>query len=186
MVFVKRAVNGVSLVSLSLLVAAAILVAIAPVCHAVGDVGIVIERAQPGQIEKCPYCGKFINVKTIHTDAEKIVKTKLEQALTRHGVGFKEGKEKQPYINVLIYRFQERQGGNFSVERPASIGLHMHLIESNVVKRTFVFDEDQQALTQNILNIGKFLKRGARWITMDELAQEGIDAGTDYLLEILQ
>ncbi len=52
--------------------------------------------------------------------------------------------------------------------------------------RTFVFDEDQKALSQDILGIGKFFRRGAKWITVDKLAEEGINKGTDYLLEILQ
>ncbi len=189
MMVIERALKKIPLICLCLVGIAVIFSVTTPLCRAVGDIGIVIEKAQAKegeQIEKCPYCGKYIDVKSIHSDAEKIVKEKLQQALTRHGIGFKEGKEKQPYIDILIYRFQERQGGNFSVEKPASIGLHMHLIEGNVVRRTFVFDEDQQSLSQNILGIGKFFRRGAKWITMDELAEEGINAGTDYLLEILE
>jgi hypothetical protein len=158
-----------------------------PPCHAIGDVGIVVERAQAKEgekIEQCKYCGKFINVGSIHSDAEKVVKEKLQQALTERGVGYRDGKGKQPYINVLIYRFQEREGGNLGVEKPASVGLHMHLMEGNVVGRTFVFDEDQQSLSQNILGIGKFIRRGGKWITVDKLAEEGINAGVDYLLEV--
>jgi hypothetical protein len=158
-------------------------------CWAIGDVGIVVERAQAKEgekIEQCKYCGKFINVVSIHSDAEKIVKEKLQRALTERGVGYRDGKEKQPYINVLIYRFQERRGGNLGVEKPASVGLHMHLMEGNVVGRTFVFDEDQQSLSQNILGIGKFVRRGAKWITVDKLAEEGINAGVDYLIEVLE
>ncbi len=151
--------------------------------------GIVVERAESKENEKiniCEYCGKLINIGSIHSDAEEIVKEKLHQALTQRGVGYRDGKEKQPYISVLIYRFQERRGGNLTIDRPAGIGLHMHLIEGTVVGRTFVFDEDQKALSQDILHIGKFFKRGGKWITVDELAEEGINKGTDYLLEILQ
>ena len=158
-------------------------------CHATGDVGIVVEKVEPKENEKidtCKYCGKLINTGNIHSDAEKIVKEKLLQALTERGVGYRDGKEKQPYISVLIYRFQERKGGNFAVDKPASVGLHMHLIQGTIVGRTFVFDEDQKALSQDILHIGKFFSRGGKWITVDKLAEEGINKGTDYLLEILQ
>jgi hypothetical protein len=158
-------------------------------CHATGDVGIVVEKVESqekAKIDTCRYCGKFINKGSIHSDAEKIVKEKLQQALTQRGVGYRDGKEKQPYISVLIYRFQERKGGNFAVDKPAGVGFHMHLIEGTVVGRTFVFDEDQKALSQDILHIGKFFKRGGKWITVDQLAEEGIDKGTDYLLEILE
>ena len=158
-------------------------------CYAAGDVGIVVEKFEPNQherIDTCGYCGKYINRGIIRSDAENIVKGKLQQALTERGIGFRDGKEKQPYISVLIYRFQERKGGNFAVDKPAGIGFHMHLIEGTVVGRTFVFDEDQKALSQDILHIGKFFKRSGKWITVDELAEEGINKGTDYLLEILQ
>jgi hypothetical protein len=158
-------------------------------CLATGDVGIVVERSalkDNEKIDTCKYCGKLINKGTIHSDAEKIVKEQLQQALTQRGVGYRDGKEKQPYINILIYRFQERKGGNFAVDKPAGVGFHMHLIEGTVVGRTFVFDEDQKALSQDILHIGKFFSRGGKWITVDKLAEEGINKGTDYLLEILQ
>lgn len=158
-------------------------------CGAVGDLGIVVERVESKEgsvVDACKYCGKYMKVGSIHSDAERIVKDKLQQALTERGFGYKDGKEKQPYINVVIFRFQERRGGNFAVEKPAGVGLHMHLIEGSVVGRTFVFDEDQQALSENILGIGKFFRRGAKWITVEKLAEEGINKGTEYLLEILQ
>jgi hypothetical protein len=158
-------------------------------CHATGDVGIVVEKVESqenAKIDTCKYCGKFINKGSIHSDAGKIVKEKLQQALTQRGVGYRDGKEKQPYISVLIYRFQERKGGNFAVDKPAGVGFHMHLIEGTVVGRTFVFDEDQKALSQDILHIGKFFSRGGKWITADKLAKEGVNKGTDYLLEIME
>jgi len=157
-------------------------------CRAAGDVGIVVEKVdsqENAKIDTCKYCGKLINKGTIHSDAEKIVKEKLQEALTQRSVGYRDGQEKQPYISVLIYRFQERRGGNLAIDKPAGVGLHMHLIQGTVVGRTFVFDEDQKALSQDILQIGKFFKRGGKWITADELAEEGINKGTDYLLEIL-
>jgi hypothetical protein len=158
-------------------------------CLAASDVGIVVEKVELKENEKidiCRYCGKLINTGSIHSDAEKIVKEKLLQALTQRGTGYRDGKEKQPYISVLIYRFQERKGGNLAIDKPAGVGLHMHLIQGTIVGRTFVFDEDQKALSQDILHIGKFFSRGGKWITADKLAEEGINKGTDYLLEILQ
>lgn len=168
----------------------ALIFAITPsLCRAVGDLGIVVEKIELKEgsiVEDCKYCGKYVKVGSIHSDAEKIVKEKLKQALSERGFGYKDGKEQQPYIVVVIFRFQERKGGNFAVDKPAGVGLHMHLIEGTVVGRTFIFDEDQQALSENILGIGKFFRRGAKWITVEKLAEEGINKGTEYLLEILQ
>ena len=185
---IKKTFKNIFLLCLCVIVAASFFFP-ALSCHATGDVGIVVERVESKENEKidtCKYCGKFINKGIIHSDAEKIVKEKLQQALTQRGIGYRDGKEKQTYISVLIYRFQERKGGNFAVDKPAGVGFHMHLMEGTVVGRTFVFDEEQKALSQDILSIGKFFKRGGKWITVDKLAEEGINKGTDYLLEILQ
>jgi len=38
-----------------------------------------------------------------------------------------------------------------------------------------IFEETQQALSENILKIGAFIKRKARWITARELAAEGLE-----------
>lgn len=156
--------------------------------HAEGDLGVIVERVAPGKtdIHTCSYCGKFINPGIIHSEAENIIKKKLQQALTERGIGFSDGKGKQSYITVLVYRFQERKGGNFAVDKPAGIGMHMHIMQGNVIGRTFVFDEDQQSLSQNVLGIGKFFKRGGKWIPVEEMAEEAINKGTDYLLEVIQ
>jgi hypothetical protein len=104
-------------------------------------------------------------------------------ALTDRDVGYTDGtKEGQPYIHMLIYRFQERKGGNIAAEKPASVAFHMHLMKDGVVGRVFTYSEEQKALTQNILTMGKFLKRGGKWVTAVELAEEGINAGLNQLI----
>jgi len=59
----------------------------------------------------------------------------------------------------------------------------MHLFENNTLKQIFVFDENQQALTENLLGIGKFFKRGGKWITAEALSKEGVEKGLDALVE---
>lgn len=152
--------------------------------YSFGDVGVVVEQLKEAdRANTCPYCGRPINTGTIHTDASNIVRERLKTALTDRNVGYSEGKRKgQPYINVLIYRFQERKGGNYSVEKPASVAFHMHLMKDNVVGKVFEYKEDQKALSQNLFTMGKFFQRGGRWVTAEALATEGINAGLDYLL----
>ena len=82
---------------------------------------------------------------------------------------------------MFIYRFQEREGGNFSVVRPASVGFHVHLYEGDKLSGVFVFDETQQPLSDNIFRFFTFLRRGAKWITAGELAREGIHKAIDAL-----
>ncbi|NLT23149.1 MAG: hypothetical protein GXX82_08890 [Syntrophorhabdus sp.] len=153
--------------------------------HAMGDLGIVVETlTDPGKEMHCPVCGRAINPGVVHTDAPVIIREKLKTALTERNIGYSDGmKPDQPYIHVLVYRFQERKGGNFAVEKPASVAFHMHLMKNRMVGKIFAYSEEQKALTQNLLTVGKFFRRGARWVTAEELAGEGINAGLDELVE---
>ena len=153
-------------------------------CLGFGDLGIVLERVEDtGKIDRCKYCGKFMQVGNIHKDAEVVLGNLLREALTGRATGYRTDGGKGTYINLLVYRFEERKGGNFAVDRPAGVGFHMHLMEDGALKRVFVFDEDQQALTDNLLGIGKFFRRGAKWVTVEDLSREGINQGLGDLLE---
>lgn len=158
-----------------------------PVAYSLGDLGTQVEELKDSKVDKCPYCGRAIIPGPIHTDAVNIVKEKLKMALTDRNIGYSDGiKKGQMYVNVLIYRFQERKGGNFAADKPASVSFHMHLMKDGIVGKIFTYSEEQKALTQNLFTMGKFLKRGARWVTADELAEEGINAGLDNLVGDMQ
>lgn len=171
-----------------LLPVAVMLICLSPgMLFSFGDVWVEVERFRGSErFTECPYCRRQIKTGHIHKDAETIIKKRVQDYLIERGIGLKESKGPSPFINILVYRFEERKGGNFAVEKPAGVGFHMHLMEGNVVGRVFVFDEDQQALSENVLNIGKFLKRGGKWVTADQLAEEGINAGLDHLLEVME
>lgn len=76
-----------------------------------------------------------------------------------------------------IFRFNERKGNRASVESPASVAYDLHLIdvETGRILWSASFDETQRPLTDNILEIGTFMKRGASWVTAEELAQGGLE-----------
>ncbi len=82
--------------------------------------------------------------------------------MLKRDVGYRDDKNNGNYINLLIFRYEERVGGNLGVDKPAGLGFHMHLMENNVLKRVFAFDEDQQPLSENLFNLNKFLRRGAK------------------------
>jgi len=167
---------------------AALLVFLSPgALFSFGDIWVEVERFEGSEkFAECQYCRRQIKTGHIHKDAETIIKKRVQDYLIERGIGLKEDKGSSPFVNILVYRFEERKGGNFAVEKPAGVGFHMHLMEGNIVGRVFVFDEDQQALSENVLNIGKFFKRGGKWVTADQLAEEGIHAGLDYLLEVME
>jgi hypothetical protein len=83
-------------------------------------------------------------------------------------------------VDVIIVpqlqAWQERDGGELGAMRPAAVVMDFFLLD---VKKQLLlarsrFDETQQALSANLLDIGKYITRGGKWISAEELAKEGI------------
>lgn len=152
--------------------------------YTIGDLGIVVEKMDgAGEVKKCNYCGKFMKVGNISKDAVVTFGNILRENLSARDVGYRTDYNKGNYVNLLLFRYEERVGGNLGVDKPAGVGFHMHLMENNVLKHVFTFDEDQQALSENLFNIGKFFRRGAKWLTAEELSRDAINQGLDVILE---
>ncbi len=152
------------------------------------DMGIIVERAEDkgaDRIRKCRYCEKLISMGIVHSDAENRVEGMLKNGLLKRGIGCYKGggKDNRPYIEVLIYRYRERQGGKFAVTEPAGAGFHVHLMEGKTLKKVFVFDKDQEPLSKNPLGVAEFVERGAGWVRVDQLAGEGIEAALQDIIE---
>ncbi len=74
-----------------------------------------------------------------------------------------------------VLRWKELGGGG----NPASVVIDLYLIDvraERLVTR-FHFDETQKALTDNLLDLNKFVQRKGEWVEADVLAKEGIEAG---------
>lgn len=179
---IHGAFKGLTFVCLGILIVAAF--AVVGHGQGIGDLGIIVERVDgAGETKTCTYCKRVMKVGGIRRDAEVVFSMLLRDGLAARGFGYRLGKNSGNYISLVIHRYEERVGGNLGVERPAGIGFHMHLIERNILTRVFVFDEDQQALSENLFNLGKFVRRGARWITAEELARDAVNEGLDAILE---
>jgi len=76
-----------------------------------------------------------------------------------------------------LFRFEERVGSRIGVDKPASVGFDVHLLRVKDGKRVWdgKFDETQQALSENLLKIGSFVRRGATWLKAEELSSVGMD-----------
>jgi hypothetical protein len=76
-----------------------------------------------------------------------------------------------------IFRYQERVGTWYSVKNPASIAFGLHLIDVKTGKSRWSkhFDETQSALSENLFHLGRFFRRGASWITAQEMAEAALD-----------
>ncbi len=155
----------------------------------VGPIGVYTEtltREGSDLIEKCKYCGRFVKVGDIHRNAATVVDVQVKMGLDdRHIPYVENGRDQEKFLHVYIYKFEERRGGSGSVEKPAGVGFHLHLFDRGAIKSVFVFDEEQRPLLENIFNIGKFLRRGMKWVTVDKLSEEGVQKGLDWVAEEL-
>lgn len=72
----------------------------------------------------------------------------------------------------FIYRYRDRVGKEYSVEEPASVAYDLHILDtaSGHILWSGHVDETQKPLSDNILNLGHFLKRKGRWVTAQEMA----------------
>jgi len=75
-----------------------------------------------------------------------------------------------------LFYYMERKGFGYSVEEPASVAFCVHLIRVSDGRSVWkgVFDKTQSSLMENIFNILPFIKGGGKWVTAEELSQEGI------------
>lgn len=82
---------------------------------------------------------------------------------------------------LLDYR--ERDGGSYGVVTPAKVIMDIFVLDvrnESLISRSR-FDETQSALTSNLLDAGKFLKRGGKWVTAHDLAEEGMEKAVKEL-----
>ncbi len=87
---------------------------------------------------------------------------------------------KQAGVELLIVpqilNWEERQGSAAGVVSSAAIDVNYYLInikENSLIQRSH-FEEKQLPLASNLLDIGTFLKRGGKWLTAQELADESV------------
>ncbi len=76
-----------------------------------------------------------------------------------------------------LYRFQEREGTDFAVNRAASVAFDLYLIKpgDGAILWKGRFDKTQQHLSQNILDLDTFVKGQGRWMTAERLAEIGLE-----------
>lgn len=101
------------------------------------------------------------------------LKTPLRQVL--RDVGSELGAE--GIVIGYIFRFRERKGEPFAAELPASVAFEIHLlrVEDGVLVWRGSFDRTQSALMENLLQAPSFYREKGRWVTAEELAQEGLE-----------
>ena len=82
-----------------------------------------------------------------------------------------------------LLEWRERDGGAMGVATPAKVVMDIFVLDvrnESLLSRSR-YDETQSALTNNLLEAGKFLKRGGKWVTARDLAQEGMEKAVKEL-----
>lgn len=152
---------------------------------------------------RCPLCGQVTLTGAIASDAPRVLSKQLKTRVERLPYAFLFS-EDQPFLTtdsiktsdmleryvalgrqagadaILVghmFRHTERIGNRYSVQSPASVAFDLHLISTKEqrIVWTGYFDETQQSLSENLLKANAFFKRGATWLTADELTASGMD-----------
>ena len=76
-----------------------------------------------------------------------------------------------------LYCFRDRAGRNYTVDTPASVVFSLDLIQVKDAKVIWGshYNETQRSLSDDLFQIGKFIKRKGKWITVREMAVSGIE-----------
>lgn len=77
---------------------------------------------------------------------------------------------------TVLNRYQQRVGGEYGADSPASTAFTMQLIDSRDGRLlwSITFDETQEFLTSNLWSFGKAYERGFKWITVEQLVRQAI------------
>ena len=79
-------------------------------------------------------------------------------------------------VPQILY-WQERAGGKWGTDAPASVVMDFFLLDvrNEAILGRYKFEETQQPLSANLLDVDKFVSRGGKWVSAQELAREGIE-----------
>ena len=86
-----------------------------------------------------------------------------------------------------VLRYRERVGDEWGAKSPASVAFVLDLYD---VRRGDIiwssrFDETQKSLSENIFALGNIGQRGIRWLSADQLAQDGVKKAVAQLHQII-
>jgi hypothetical protein len=86
-----------------------------------------------------------------------------------------------------MQRYRERVGDEWGAKSPASVSFILDLVD---VRRGDIiwsasFDETQKSLSENIFALGDIGQRGVRWLSAEQLTQDGVKKSIAQLHQII-
>lgn len=127
---------------------------------------------------------KFINIASSYSCQVKTAKiSKKEKTALDYWIQVGACLDADMILVPQVTEWRELEGSGIGAETPASVTMDFYLID---VKRQqlagrYHFEETQQHLTDNLLNINKFVKRGGKWVDAQTLASEGMRQAVEEL-----
>jgi hypothetical protein len=119
------------------------------------------ELINPGQVE-----GVYQELLAKKMDTQPLVLAReIGRALQADGV-----------VWGAVFRYEEREGTAYGVNRPAAVSLDLHLmrISDGTLVWKAQWSESQKSLSENLFQLGEVAKRGLRWMTAEEMARSGL------------
>ena len=106
----------------------------------------------------------------------KISKDEAKDTLRTLAVKLGESLEANLMVAGTVWRYEERSGGPVGAFSPASVAFVVYLIDvaSGKILWKGNFNETQRSLSENVLDSWAFIKKGAKWLSADELARYGV------------
>ena len=100
-------------------------------------------------------------------------KISLSEAIRKVGADL----EADGVVIGYVYRFRERRGYEYSVEKPASVYFEVQLYRCSDGTLVWkgIFEKTQTSLMENMYSASYFVKDRGRWITAKELARQGME-----------
>lgn len=90
-------------------------------------------------------------------------------------------------LTARVLRFRERVGAEWGIKSPASVAFVLDLVD--VRKGDIIwsarFDETQKSPAENLLVLGDIGQRGIKWLSAEQLAQEGVRKAVAQLHQII-
>ena len=117
----------------------------------------------------------FINALDLPKDLTKFHSSEQPQALPLW-VAYGKKQKAQLLLVPQVLDWHEREGSNAGVTQSAHVRVEFFLINiatGTVVDRS-VYEEKQEGLVDNLLNVGSFIKRKGQWVTAEQLSIEGM------------
>ena len=79
-------------------------------------------------------------------------------------------------LTGYVYRWREREGGDYAIERPASVAFDLYLVRADdgAILWKGRFNKTQRSLTEDILDMETFLKSKGKWLKAETLMELGL------------